>query len=96
MGTRRVVSAARFVAPSIFVPIHRRMKKQEKQSKQSAARTAELEAAEAKRESEVSAASEEAKLRSRRKTVFAGGDIERNIFRQTLGGGSGTTQKLGA
>lgn len=95
MGSRSFVRVARVVAPAVGVPLERRMRKQEKQAKTAQARVAQLEAEESKRQAEVEAASDEAKRRARRRTIFAGADIERNIFRRTLGGGSGAQTTLG-
>lgn len=43
----------------------------------------------AARQAAIDAASEEAKKRARKKTIFAGADIEKNIFSKTLGGSTG-------
>lgn len=75
----------------------RREGRREARDKASAQKeAASLKTAEAKREAEISAASEEAKERARRRTVFAGADIEKNIFKRSLGGGAGARTTLGA
>lgn len=48
-------------------------------------------AAQAKTAAEVSAADEERAVKRRKRTIFAGADIEKNIFSRTLGGARGTT-----
>ena len=95
MSSKRVVGTISRL-PIIGAPLRNVQKGQKTKLRAAERRASELEAAEAKREGEVATASEEAKERARRRTIFSGGDIERNIFRRTLGSGAGTTQTLGA